>query len=160
MTKKSKNKIKQLGSKKKKSDDYIRLEEENFKLFEQSIKETNWKKVAQSKEEKTYKKNLATSPKEVNEVIDLHGSSLEEAKELLDDLVNKKISSLIEKLTLKIITGKGKHSKEGTPVLAEEIPIYVKKQWKNKLFRMVKKKIAIKRSFHDKGGYGGEFFSF
>lgn len=64
--------------------------------------------------------------------IDLHGLSLEAAKQSIDDFFHDFISFPPKAdLKLTIITGKGRRSRDARPVLALEIPEYVLRKYRN-----------------------------
>ena len=58
-------------------------------------------------------------------VIDLHGLTLQQAKEFLDDRLSRLMGAGALTLTVKIVTGKGLHSGPGGAVLAKEIHRHV-----------------------------------
>ena len=68
--------------------------------------------------------------------IDLHGLNLHEAEETLFNFIKLKMATSVQdQITLKIITGRGKHSKDG-PVLADGIYRYVRKRFKERIVRI------------------------
>jgi len=58
-------------------------------------------------------------------VIDLHGLTLQQAKEYLDDRISRLLGAGSDVLSVKIVTGKGLHSGPGGGVLAREIHRHV-----------------------------------
>ena len=138
MGKKRKHKIRQLDSASPlEADTKIELEENSLEIFEEYLNKTDWDKVAKEvsrkgkealKEKKKPNKN-----KELKTILDLHGHTLREAKEVLDSLVLDVINSKMDSLSLKVITGRGLHSKDGPGVLAREIPLHLSAKWARRI---------------------------
>ena len=70
----------------------------------------DWENFLSNKEKLPNKDlNLSTKKKKEQITIDLHGYSLNEANEIVEEMINKSYKMGINKL--KIVTGKGLHSK-------------------------------------------------
>ena len=136
MGKKRKHKIRQLTPKEGFEDDFISMEEDSFEIFKKAVESTDWKQIAQEKEtpvEEAIKKKKSKKTTELVQTLDLHGHTLERAKEAIAILIANALQGNAEKLTLTLITGKGRNSADGKPILAKEIPEYVKRKWKNRI---------------------------
>lgn len=79
---------------------------------------------------RTSKKPISKKLKSI--IIDLHQLTLPEAKNRIDDKIME-LSSFTSRVKLKIITGKGIHSKDGVSILAKEIHSYVASKYKQKI---------------------------
>ncbi|MCX7821413.1 MAG: Smr/MutS family protein [Brevinematales bacterium] len=85
-------------------------------IFVNAMKNVKPVKIENIKESKENKQFI---------VIDLHRKTLKEAISIIEYNVNRVLN---EKVILKIITGKGRHSNTLKPVLAEEIKVFLKEK--------------------------------
>tara|TARA_E500000178_G_C16759229_1_gene634009 strand:- start:18 stop:434 length:417 start_codon:yes stop_codon:yes gene_type:complete len=83
----------------------------------------DWEKFTNSKEKLTNKDNsLITIHKRKEKILDLHGYSLLSANRIVENLITNSFNNHIYKL--KIITGKGLHSKnDQDPYISKELGI-------------------------------------
>ena len=136
MGKRKKHKIKDLED-----DKFFELEssaQDDLEFFEKFLDETDWNQVSKEIEKKG--KALTTEKgnkrKSLVKTLDLHGYTLEEAKEFLDQFIEREILLKGDKLTLRIITGKGLRSGPSGGVLAREIPLHVERKWAKRVLYM------------------------
>ncbi len=100
------------------------LEEDAEQIFLKHLEEFKPKKAdAEELKEPVKKASRAQRAAGVQEV-DLHGLNLEEAKQRVGQVVNH-LRDMAGLHKLKVITGKGHHSKQGDSVLAKEIHAFV-----------------------------------
>lgn len=137
MGKKKKQKVEQLSSEPFFEEN---LQEENdATLFQKHLDATDWEKVSQViKKRGEFTPNPKKTKKERAKKItlDLHGYTLKEAKELVDQEIEKAIDSKIDESTFSIITGRGLRSGPEGSILAREIPLHIKKKWAKRIVFM------------------------
>ena len=93
----------------------------NEKISKKDLQD--WENFLSNKEKLPNKDlNLSTKKKKEQMTIDLHGYSLNEANEIVEEMINKSYKMGINKL--KIVTGKGLHSKnEKDPYISKDLGI-------------------------------------
>tara|TARA_A100001011_G_scaffold399861_1_gene510631 strand:- start:948 stop:1355 length:408 start_codon:yes stop_codon:yes gene_type:complete len=93
----------------------------NEKISKKDLQD--WENFLSNKEKLPNKDlNLSTKKKKEQMTIDLHGYSLNEANEIVEEMINKSHKMGINKL--KIVTGKGLHSKnEKDPYISKDLGI-------------------------------------
>lgn len=136
MGRKRKHKIRQLlPGEEFQQGDFKQEDEEDSELFRKALEETDWQQVALEKEapEEKKKKFKARKKHGLVDSIDLHGFTLEKAKEALCLQIAAALQTNYDTLELTIITGKGRNSAGGIGVLAREIPEYVKRKWRSRI---------------------------
>ena len=88
--------------------------------------------VLKEKETKKHPRKVSLNKKSVV-IIDLHGMTLDEAKDFLDKEITKKTNEEKKPVSFKIITGKGLHSYRSKAKLPYLIHDYVRKKYNDSL---------------------------
>ena len=116
----------------------------------------DWENFVSSKETLANKDNKSIKKKNfVTKSIDLHGYTLEEANNSIQDFINKSYEDNINKLI--VVTGKGLHSNnEKNPYVSKELSIlkYSVPEFIKKNVDLVKKISEIKSANIEDGGDG------
>ena len=116
----------------------------------------DWENFVSSKETLPNKDNKSIKEKNfVTKSIDLHGYTLEEANNSIQDFINKSYEDNINKLI--VVTGKGLHSNnEKNPYVSKELSIlkYSVPEFIKKNIDLVKKISEIKSANIEDGGDG------
>jgi DNA-nicking Smr family endonuclease len=116
----------------------------------------DWENFVSSKETLPNKDNKSIKEKNfVTKSIDLHGYTLEEANNSIQDFINKSYEDNINKLI--VVTGKGLHSNnEKNPYVSKELSIlkYSIPEFIKKNVDLVKKISEIKSANIEDGGDG------
>jgi DNA-nicking Smr family endonuclease len=116
----------------------------------------DWENFVSSKETLPNKDNKSIKEKNfVTKSIDLHGYTLEEANNSIQDFINKSYEDNINKLI--VVTGKGLHSNnEKNPYVSKELSIlkYSVPEFIKKNIDLVKKISEIKSANIEDGGNG------
>ena len=116
----------------------------------------DWENFVSSKETLPNKDNKSIKEKNfVTKSIDLHGYTLEEANNSIQDFINKSYEDNINKLI--VVTGKGLHSNnEKNPYVSKELSIlkYSVPEFIKKNVDLVKKISEIKSANIEDGGDG------
>ena len=109
----------------------IELEENAEELFASAI-EGDWKPYEHEDEffEQEKKSSKGKSSK-LNRKIDLHGKTVSEAQRAVSNLMEELRQQYTGVVSLKVITGKGLHSKQGVGVLSREIHDYIANKYTN-----------------------------
>ncbi|MBC7660216.1 MAG: Smr/MutS family protein [Chitinophagaceae bacterium] len=100
----------------------LELMESHLALFKPRAKDADTN--ARQERESVKKQKAKQRGSNVIQEIDLHGLTLEQAEREVAEAITRR-SSLNEKRTFKIITGKGRHSSSGRGVLIREIYLFV-----------------------------------
>jgi DNA-nicking Smr family endonuclease len=116
----------------------------------------DWENFVSSKETLPNKDNKSIKEKNfVTKSIDLHGYTLEEANNSIQDFINKSYEDNINKLI--VVTGKGLHSNnEKNPYVSKELSIlkYSVPEFIKKNIDLMKKITEIKSANIEDGGDG------
>ena len=107
----------------------IELEDNAQELFASAI-EGDWKPYEHQDEffEQEKKSSKGKSSK-LNRKIDLHGKTVNEAQSAVSELMNELRQQYTGIVYLKVITGKGLHSRQGLAVLSREIHDYISNKY-------------------------------
>lgn len=107
----------------------IELEDNAEELFASAI-EGDWKPYEHQDEffEQEKKSSKGKSSK-LNRKIDLHGKTVNEAQSAVSELMNELRQQYTGIVYLKVITGKGLHSRQGLAVLSREIHDYISNKY-------------------------------
>ena len=107
----------------------IELEENADELFANAIDE-DWKPHEhQDSNFEQVKKSSKGKSSKVERRVDLHGKTVAEARSVVGSLIEDLRMRYTGLVTLKVITGKGLHSKQGVGVLGREIHDYVSNKY-------------------------------
>ncbi len=114
----------------------IELEENAEELFASAI-EGDWKPYEHEDEffEQEKKSSKGKSSK-LNRKIDLHGKTVSEAQRAVSHLMEELRQQYTGVVSLKVITGKGLHSKQGVGVLSREIHDYISNKYTHNIMEM------------------------
>jgi DNA-nicking Smr family endonuclease len=146
---------------KKKSKSIDSAQEANdFEMFESSLSSTDWQKVIREKEEGSSSRKMKKKKMAKDNVFDLHGMHLEEAKDFLRTEVQSLSRNKGSIVKVKIVTGRGTHSGPSGGVLCRDIHVFMRQNFFDNIVKIDESPDAVKLNGVPIRGYFFVLFKF